>query len=98
MRILKDQAWLLLGKDIGKVINLIRRNNLKPARLYTSDSGKFLHVGLWLRTGETQGTTSRPATRRMVELYNILRGWSLQAQGSERAKSLAKFLADDLGA
>lgn len=96
--ILKDKAWLLLGKDIGKVITLIRRNNLKPVRLYTSDPGRFLHVGLWLRTGETQGITSKPATRRMVELYNILRGWSLQAHGSERAKSLAKFLVDDRGA
>lgn len=98
VRILKDKAWLLLGKDIEKVFNLMRWNKLRPVRLYTSDSGKFLHVGLWLRTSQTQGPNVAPTSRLIVKLYNILRRWSLQAQGSGRAKSLAKSLADDLRA
>lgn len=98
VRILKEKAWLLLGKDIGIVFSLIRRNNLKPVRLYTSDSGNFLHVGLWLSTSQTQGSDSRPTSRIIVKLYHILRRWSLQAQESGTARSLAQYLADDLRA
>lgn len=98
VRILKEKAWLLLGKDIGTVFSLIRRNNLKPVRLYTSDSGNFLHVGLWLSTSQTQGSDSNLMSRIIVKLYHILRRWSLQAQESGRARSLAQYLADDLRA
>lgn len=90
VRILKDSAWLLLGKDIEMVFALI--GLWGPIRLHTFESGSYLHVGLWIRKDETQGLKGKVIHYRLVEMFRLLRQWSLQAQVSEKPQCLADFL------
>lgn len=97
VRVPKEKAWPLLGKDIGMVFRLMS-GEWRPIRLHTYESGTFLYVGLWVRTSQTQGHKAEVIRHTLPELYRLLRRWSLQAQGSGEAESLADFLADYLGA
>lgn len=97
VRFPSDKAWALLGKDIRSVFKLIS-SEWRPIRLHTRASGAFMCVGLWVRTGQTQGQKAEVMRHTLPELYRLLRRWSLQAQGSGQAESLADFLTDYLGA
>ncbi|KAJ0116725.1 hypothetical protein J7T55_009875 [Diaporthe amygdali] len=90
VRILKDAAWSLLGKDINRVFALIALRG--PIRLHTFQSGRFLHIGLWIKRGQTEGEMGKVIHYSMVEMFRLLRQWSLQAQDSEKAQCLADFL------
>lgn len=97
VRIPSEKAWTLLGKDIRRVFKLIS-SEWRPIRLHTRESGAFMCVGLWIKTGQTQGQKAEVMRHTMPELYRLLRRWSLQAQGDGQAESLADFLTDYLGA
>lgn len=97
VRIPSGKAWTLLGKDIRRAFRLIS-SEWRPIRLHTRESGAFMCVGLWVKTGQTQGQKAEVMRHTLPELYRLLRRWSLQAQGSGQAESLADFLTDYLGA
>lgn len=94
VRILKDEAWLLLGRDITTVFRLMRQ--WSPIRLYTYDWGPCLHVGLWIKKSQTQGQRGRDMYYTMPDLYRVLWQWSFQTLGNREAVSLAEFLAEYL--
>ncbi|KAK2609527.1 hypothetical protein N8I77_003023 [Diaporthe amygdali] len=90
VRILRDAAWSLLGKDINRVFALIALRG--PIRLHTFQSGRFLHISLWIRRSQTEGEMGKVIHYSLVEMFRLLRQWSLQAQDSEKAQCLADFL------
>lgn len=96
VRILKEKAWVLLGRDITTVFRLMTQ--WRPVRLYTYDWGPCLHVGLWVKKSQTQGQKGRDMHYAMVDLFRTLWQWSLQALDNGEAESLADFLAGCLGA
>jgi hypothetical protein len=90
VKIPKDKAWLLLGKDIISVFGLIRKR-WHPLRLHTCDLGHSLQVGLWVKQSKSQGEMEEKVRYKSEELYNLLRLWSFQVQGSG-TQSLANCL------
>lgn len=94
VRIPKDEAWLLLGRDITTVFRLMRQ--WYPIRLYTYDWGPCLQVGLWIKESQTQGQRGRDMYYTMPDLYRVLWQWSVQTLGNREAVSLAKFLENYL--
>lgn len=93
VKIPKEKAWALLGRDIRRVFRLLS-SEWRPIQLNTHESGDFLRVGLWIRESQTHGNKAEVVRHTMPELFRLLRRWSLQAQGSGKAESLADFLAD----
>lgn len=92
VKIPKEKAWLLLGKDINDVFRLLRRQ-WYPIRLHTYELDAFLHIGLWILESQTRGHIADVVRQRLPMLLEILKRWSVQAQGSGKADSLKNFLA-----
>lgn len=91
VKIPKDTAWLVLGKNIGAALRYIHMR-WYPVRLHTCDLGHSLQVGLWVMQTESQGEMEEMVRYKLEELYNLLRHWSCQAQGTG-TQSLANYLA-----
>ncbi|KAG8158364.1 hypothetical protein KVR01_012125 [Diaporthe batatas] len=79
----KDKAWLVLGEDFELVRTAIL-SRWWPLRLYTCDLGHNLLVGLWVPKPQFLGQPdSQEMVRCMIEeLFNILRHWEFQVQGT----------------
>ena len=91
VKIPKDKAWLLLGKDILRVFGLIGKR-WHPLRLHTCDLGHSLQVGLWVEQSKSQGQMEQDVCCKSEELYHLLRHWAFQAQCGGNS-SLASLLA-----
>lgn len=93
VKIPKEKAWLLLGKDIHDVFRLLGRR-WYPIRLHTEELDAFLHVGLWVLQSQTQGHVADVVRQKLPTLLRLLKRWSAQAQGNGKAESLKDFLAN----